>query len=108
MRRFFSDLNLPVDNYLRRFSIAVAYAACGVLWWLSQLPAEDVGAKAARAWLIFVALPPWLLVCLIAIGAGIRLGGVWKWLSWPPLAAPALWFIANGLLQVDWQQLGGF
>jgi len=98
-------LNLPAGPILRRVSIVSAYVACGVLGWLSRLPAEDVGAEAARGWLVFMALLPWLLIGLVAIRSGNQLGGVWKWLAWPPLAVPTLWFIARGLIQVDWQRL---
>lgn len=97
--------NLPAGPVLRRVSIVSAYFGCGVLGWLSRLPAEGVGAEAARGWLVFMALPPWLLSCLIAIRSGNQLGGMWKWLAWPPLAVPTLWFIARGLIQVDWQKL---
>jgi hypothetical protein len=100
-------LNLPAGPVLRRVSIVSAYVACGVLWWLSQLPGEGVGAEAARGWLVFMALPPWLLSCLIAIHSGNQLGNVWKWLAWPPLAVPTLYFTVNSLMQVDWSRLIG-
>ncbi|WP_425399470.1 hypothetical protein [Aeoliella sp.] len=95
-------LKKSAGPFLRSFSIGAAYVACGVLAWLA---AEGIGGEAARGWLVIFALPPWLLICLIAVRSGNQLGGVWKWLAWPPLAVPTFWFIANGLLQVDWQKL---
>lgn len=98
-------LKSPAEPFLRRFSIGSAYVACGVLAWLARLPAESIGGEAARGWLVFMALPPWLLICLISIRSGNQIGGVWKWLAWPPLAIPTVCFIANGLSQVDWQKM---
>ncbi|MCO6042708.1 hypothetical protein NG895_02200 [Aeoliella sp. ICT_H6.2] len=107
MKHLLTLLTSPVDRFLRGVSIVVAYAASGVLLWLAHLPTPNVAAKQGQAWFIIVALPPWLLMCLIAIRSGMLLEGRWKWVAWLPLAVPTLYFTVNGLMQVDWSRLIG-
>ncbi len=66
-----------LEPYLERLSILVAYVALLVLWRLAQLsmPYDDGGAKAAAAWIVLFCLPVWLMICMVAIRSGWRVGG---------------------------------
>ena len=92
---------------MRLTVIATAYAAMGVLFWLTTLAGSDadVGAKQAQGWLVLMFLPIWLVLSLGAITSGLFWGTVSRCISCIPLALPIVVFIYDGFRRIDWNQV---